>query len=162
MECRICEYCDHKNDTSFLECEECGADLSFIHPTIVKDHESKDDLNDKPSVGQENQENTLLKTMRLAKLKLVSMKNRIVIDIPFEGGMIGREGTISLHTFEENLYISNEHAEIILKNDGYVVIDRQSTNGTKINGEKLEKNIEYKILPGDEITFANMSFQVEN
>ncbi|KAA9023912.1 FHA domain-containing protein [Niallia endozanthoxylica] len=171
MECRICEYCEHQNDTSFLECEKCGADISFVHPTIIKeekkdDHEFIDDSEgekEKRAVNetQEKKEKQPMRTMRLAQLKLVSMKDGFVVDIPFEGGIIGRDGTIASHYFEDNLYVSSEHAEILLKNDGYVIIDQHSTNGTKINGKKVEKSIEYSIKPGDHITFANMNFKLE-
>jgi hypothetical protein len=157
MECRICENCNHQNDTSFLECIECGADLSFVHPTLIEVEKQ----NDEPEIETVELTSEPRKTLQLQQLRFIGLKDYQVIDIPNEGGILGREGTISPFYFQDNLYVSNEHAEIILKNDGYVIIDLQSTNGTKINGTKIEKSKELSISPGDLVTIANMNFKVE-
>ena len=47
------------------------------------------------------------------------------------------------------------HAEIIFKNGEYYIKDLNSRNGTYINGERINSNIEYKIEDKDKIDFAN-------
>ena len=161
MEYRICDFCNHKNDTSFLECEKCGADISYIPPTKIS--ERNEQKGNTPQKQQEQNETFVhsapAKTIRIASLKLVSLKDGFTIELPIDGGIVGRSGTLSPYYFQDNLYVSNQHAEIKLNENGYVVID-QSTNGTKINGMKLEKGVEYPIKIGDQITFANITFTV--
>jgi hypothetical protein len=158
MEYRICEYCEHHNDVSFLECEKCSADLSCIHPTTVTETTV---INEDVVTASSFFSSAARQTVRLPQLKLVSPIHGFSLHIPPEGGIIGREGTISPEYFQENLYVSGEHAHILLRQEGYVIIDYRSTNGTKINGIKLEKEKEYLLRPGDQITFANMSFVIK-
>lgn len=54
--------------------------------------------------------------------------------------------------------VSKLHA--VLVNSGGVVIvrDLASTNGTRVNGQKIRQGI---LLPGDKITFGDMKFRIE-
>lgn len=54
-------------------------------------------------------------------------------------------------------YISGHHAELILKDDGSIyLVDKGSTNGTKLNGRKIEPEVEVPVNRGDKITFADV------
>ena len=52
--------------------------------------------------------------------------------------------------------------ELIDVNDDKIFVTDFSTNGTTINGVKIEKNKMTEINPGDEVAFADMAFLVEN
>jgi hypothetical protein len=55
--------------------------------------------------------------------------------------------------------ISGRHAELRLHRGQWVVIDLGSSNGTKVNGDKIKKK---KLSPGDEVVFARTSrFKIE-
>lgn len=56
--------------------------------------------------------------------------------------------------------ISRLHAKIFLRNDGYYVMDMNSTNGTTINGDILNAFEEYPIREGDLLTFADVEYYV--
>ena len=152
MEYRICEACRHPNDVSYLECEKCQADLSFIHPSMVNLEPPSEIPDELPKSRS---------TVRMAQLKLVSLKDGFEILIPWEGGLIGREGNLSPDYFASNLYISNEHTRIEFNEDGYTLVDRTSTNGTRLNGVKVDKGIKYPLRSGDRVVFANMEFIVQ-
>lgn len=149
-EYRICEACDHNNDVSYLECEECGADLSYIHPTVVRETD--------PAPKKEGVPRS---TVCLQTLKLVNSRDGKEILIPFEGGCIGRGGDIFPDYFATNPYISYEHARIQRDNDRYLILDNHSTNGTRLNGSALEKEKRYPLKPGDHLTLANWEFIIQ-
>lgn len=62
---------------------------------------------------------------------------------------IGRmpECTITLH----DANVSRNHAEVRPSDDGYVVVDLGSTNGTKVNGQRIT---ERALHDGDTLTFG--------
>jgi hypothetical protein len=47
--------------------------------------------------------------------------------------------------------VSGRHAELRLHRGAWHVIDLQSANGTKVNGDKVKKK---RLAPGDEVVFA--------
>lgn len=57
-----------------------------------------------------------------------------------------------------NAAISRFHAEIYTEDDNYYLRDLQSTNGTFLNGRRIEQE---KLGPGDELSVADISFSVE-
>ena len=51
--------------------------------------------------------------------------------------------------------VSRRHAEIRHQDGKYFVVDTMSTNGTHLNGEKLEAYKEYPLAPGDRIRIGD-------
>ncbi len=58
----------------------------------------------------------------------------------------------------ESAAISRFHAEIVTENGQYFLKDLKSTNGTFLNGRRIEKE---KLGPGDELAVANINLCVE-
>ncbi len=54
--------------------------------------------------------------------------------------------------------VSRQHAEIRPRGNGYVVVDLGSTNGTRINGVRIN---EQELVDGDEVTFGNTRMRFE-
>ena len=54
--------------------------------------------------------------------------------------------------------VSRNHAEIRPRGTGYVVIDLSSTNGTKVNGIRVQ---EQELVDGDELQFGNTRIRFE-
>ena len=54
--------------------------------------------------------------------------------------------------------VSSRHCELTLQHGYWKVRDLQSTNGVKVNGERV---IEKRIYPGDELTIAKHRFRVD-
>lgn len=50
---------------------------------------------------------------------------------------------------------SRLHAEILKTAEGYELVDKGSTNGTRVNGDEISK---HNLVVGDEITFASTKF----
>ena len=136
-EIRVCENCNHHNSIDNLECEECGFDLSFCVPILEDSIKEQTDISGK---------------------FLCSTDGNIRIEITGEM-LIGRDG-VNAEYFENSRFISRCHATIFCDNDEISVMDA-STNGTYINGKRIEKMKKTPLKAGDKITFADMDFVLE-
>lgn len=77
------------------------------------------------------------------------------------GAIIGRKQGPYSHFFAENLYVSSVHAQLIYtKESGWCIIDKHSSNGTKLNDRHLQPDIPMSLKTGDIVTIANVSMQV--
>ncbi|QDV49221.1 FHA domain-containing protein [Gimesia fumaroli] len=87
--------------------------------------------------------------------------------IPVNGGqpilitrdvsVVGRKSDLCDIQIDKNS-ISKIHC-VIIKTDGLLFVrDLCSTNGTRVNGQKITRGA---LLPGDELSLASMKFEVE-
>ena len=77
------------------------------------------------------------------------------------GAVIGRRQGPYQQLFEGNMYISGVHAQLIYKPDtGWNIIDKHSSNGTKLNQRELLPDIPMSLKAGDIVTLANINLQV--
>jgi len=53
--------------------------------------------------------------------------------------------------------VSRRHAEIRRVGDDYVVVDAGSTNGTRLNGQRLEPGQPTRLHDGDHVTLGRLS-----
>ncbi len=68
---------------------------------------------------------------------------------------------IDLSAFHaHNRGVSRKHARITLQNTRLSVADLGSTNGTYINNDKLEPNVEYPLKEGDDLRLGFLSLRV--
>jgi len=80
---------------------------------------------------------------------------------PFSGGM---PNSISIGRVAENditivdYSISRRHAEILLVHGRYFLVDMGGTNGTSINGEFIQPNVQVKLEPDSPIAFGRVIF----
>lgn len=61
----------------------------------------------------------------------------------------------------DSAVVSRVHMRIMEELDDFMIEDLNSTNGTFLNGEKLEGHKLYPIEAGDKVTIANIDFLVE-
>ncbi|MBQ2209459.1 MAG: FHA domain-containing protein [Prevotella sp.] len=81
--------------------------------------------------------------------------------VGINGAIIGRRQGPYTQLFDGNMYISGVHAQLIYKPDtGWCVIDKHSSNGTKLNQRDLLPDIPMSIKSGDIVTLANINLQV--
>lgn len=101
-------------------------------------------------------------------LRVVKLQIQLVFDL---GGtmVIGRSqpesniyADIDLSPFSaEELGVSRQHLTIKLDGDRVVVTDNKSSNGTKLNGERLKPNEAYPVRHGDELILGTMALKIE-
>lgn len=101
-------------------------------------------------------------------LEIVQMHTKMIFDL--EGTMvIGRAHPdsnyypdIDLGAYNgSDLGVSREHLMLKLDNDRVVVIDNDSANGTKLNGEWLKPHQPYTVRNGDDLVLGLMKIHVE-
>lgn len=90
---------------------------------------------------------------------LIRTKNqeRILLDKPVF--RIGKERSYVDYFIGDNTAISRSHANIILRDGEYYVVDTNSTNHTYVNGSMVQSNVETKLTHGDTVRFANEDFE---
>lgn len=77
------------------------------------------------------------------------------------GAIIGRRQGPYQQLFEGNMYISGVHAQLIYRPDsGWAIIDKHSSNGTKLNQRDVQPDVPMTIKAGDIVTLANINLQV--
>jgi hypothetical protein len=82
---------------------------------------------------------------------------RVLVDsIPFS---IGSNYTNNLVL--DHPEVSGRHASILFKRGSYYLIDEQSTNGTKLNGQRLKPKEQMNLQNGNIITFSKVSYHIE-
>lgn len=81
--------------------------------------------------------------------------------VGINGAIIGRRQGPYHQMFENNMYISGVHAQLMFKPDsGWCIIDKHSSNGTKLNQRDIMPDIPMSIKSGDIVTLANVNLQV--
>ena len=88
----------------------------------------------------------------MAKLKIFLPSGKEIIhDLSEQTTTIGRLAENTLQIEDDS--VSSSHAEIFAEEDRFLVRDLGSTNGTFINGEKIEKAI---LQEGDKLCFGSV------
>ncbi|MEI6043860.1 MAG: FHA domain-containing protein [Chloroflexota bacterium] len=70
--------------------------------------------------------------------------------------LIGRNPNIAIPIPDEE--VSRVHCSLEYTKEGFTVMDENSTNGTRINGEKLEPHKPFKLHQDDQISLGHTSF----
>lgn len=81
--------------------------------------------------------------------------------VGINGAVIGRRQGPYQQMLEKHMYISGMHAQLIYNHDtGWCIIDKHSSNGTKLNQRDLLPDVPMTIKSGDIVTLANVNLQV--
>jgi len=81
--------------------------------------------------------------------------------VGINGAVIGRRKGPYTQFFEQQAYVSGVHAQLKYKGGiGWVVIDKHSSNGTKVNQRPLQPDVDMVLNNGDVLTIANINLQV--
>jgi len=96
------------------------------------------------------------------KITLINVINQGVVEIPEDGGLIGRSCDIAPEIFNHK-WVSDPHCRITLKDNQCYIEDiggegAGSTNGTFLDGIKLAPRIPTKLYDGTKIRIAHLIF----
>lgn len=96
-------------------------------------------------------------TRRLMNGQLIPTNGDPPIPLVKERIVIGRQPDCDIQLPFAN--VSSRHAELRFDKGSWILIDRKSSNGTKVNDEKIERK---RLHPGDHVTFARKyHFKIE-
>ena len=77
------------------------------------------------------------------------------------GAVIGRRQGPYASFFDNNMYISGVHAQLKYNaTTGWCIVDKHSSNGTKLNQRPLQPDVEMSLKDGDIVGLANINLQV--
>ncbi len=164
-----CPNCKHEEMDGALFCSECGAQLAF---TTSKDEE----VPEVEVTGKPPKETTPPAESAVPKpqtsgnsivLKLVGSSQTI----PLSGQKeftLGRitEGQPILPDIDLSPYegyaegVSRLHAAIRVTDRGVMIVDLGSSNGTRINGQKIVPNVNYPLKDGDMLALGRIKLQI--
>ena len=81
--------------------------------------------------------------------------------VGINGAIIGRRTGPYSHSFDKYPYVSGTHAQLKYSvNTGWCVVDKHSSNGTKLNQRNLQPDVDMSLSNGDVLTIANINLQV--
>ncbi len=110
-----------------------------------------------PDSGQRGQRPPM--TSGPKQLKLVNSS----LDINIEGqngAVIGRRQGPYSPFFQNNMYVSGVHAQLFYKSGVWSIVDKHSSNGTKLNGHPMQPDVEMSLNDGDTVMIANVNLKV--
>lgn len=94
----------------------------------------------------------------LAAASVPRMRNGTRIPVPAGGGLVaGRSAEAGLQL--DDTFVSGHHARFVITQEGLVVEDLGSTNGTFVNGAEIGQPT--LLAPGDQVTIGDGVFVVE-
>ena len=81
--------------------------------------------------------------------------------VAMNGAIIGRRRGPYTQFFEKQAYVSGVHAQLKYNpGTGWCVVDKHSSNGTKLNKRQIQPDVDMTLNNGDILTIANVNLQV--
>ena len=90
-------------------------------------------------------------------LRLVCLDGHADISLDRAVVVVGRHRRCDIRIASPR--VSRRHCWLALDRDGVLVRDLGSTNGTRINGRRVDRGV---LRPGDELTIADCHYYLEN
>ncbi|MBV9850393.1 MAG: FHA domain-containing protein [Armatimonadetes bacterium] len=106
---------------------------------------------------------SILDIVRDARARLIGSRNGAPVrEDPLVPGVttFGRRSENNV-VLRDDPYISGTHAQIIAEDDVFRLTDLGSTNGTFLNGQRLNPNEPVVLQAGDEITLGGLTYRFE-
>lgn len=168
----VCPNCKHQELDGALFCSECGAQLVFSNSKVTEPigEEMKTLPVNKPlSEPVPGQKANGEKPAGSVGLSLKVVSSGQVIPLSGQNEFtLGRitEGQPILPDIDLTPYegyaegVSRLHAAIRITERGVMIVDLGSSNGTRINGQKIVPNVNYPLKDGDIIALGRIKMQI--
>jgi hypothetical protein len=166
----LCPSCHYEEVDGSLFCSECGARLVVMEvPTTHSIQRNQTGLlvfHDRPPVAPSSGNSTTL-TQDLVSLHLI--ESGMILHLSGQKEFtLGRvaEGQPILPDVDLSPYeayaqgVSRLHSSLKLNNQRIFITDLGSSNGTRVNGQKIMPNIDYPLNHGDVIALGKFKIQV--
>jgi len=166
-----CPNCSHLEMEGSIFCKECGAQLlldqriDFSKVKTTTDYRPNDPA--EPIFDFDIPAPVVLQPGALVTMNLVGKE--ACFSIEEEGELIlgrGSEGQSVMPDFDLSQYdafkagVSRMHAAIRVVADQVIITDLGSSNGTSINGEKIEPHVPHSLRSGDILSLGKFKIEV--
>ncbi len=138
MKIKICKTCGAENAPVELECRGCMGDISGIRPVEKVEKNASAEAPGPNAAG--------------IALVLVSVASGSALPI-HDGDILGRERA-GRDLFASCGTVSREHAKIACSDGVWTIEDVGSTNGTYVNGMRLEAGQRHPLKAGDLVALS--------
>lgn len=162
----ICTNCQHKNVAGAMFCAECGAQLDGVETLItqaITDEQIANDLS-KKSARQDPVSTPVnswisLHLMDSGKILPLASRNEFTLGRLSEGQPIMPD--IDLTPYQAYASgVSRLHAVVKRDAEHVMVMDLGSSNGTYINGRRINPHVEESLNHGDIVALGKLKIQV--
>jgi pSer/pThr/pTyr-binding forkhead associated (FHA) protein len=166
----LCPNCHNKELPGAYFCSECGTQLislEFLNTHMInkpqEDHSvvesGSSSLPTRKVIQKQKDPNISLHLVESGKVIHLSDKKDFTLGRAVEGQSILPD--IDLSPFDAfSLGVSRMHVSLRIMNGDVYVMDLGSSNGTRINGQKIVSHVEYSINHGDLITLGKLKVQI--
>jgi pSer/pThr/pTyr-binding forkhead associated (FHA) protein len=165
----LCPNCQHQEVTGALFCSDCGTQLVFPESLSTQAiYRSQSDTILGATSRQANypappqaEADALISLHLLESGKIVALTGRT----EFTLGRVA-EGQPILPDVDLSPYeayaqgVSRLHAVIKIKADAIALMDLGSSNGSRVNGQKIPPNVDYAINHGDVLSLGKFKVQL--
>lgn len=154
---QICPHCGYDNLEGVVFCERCGVALVAVPIATRKLEETEFGKGGTDRLGSD----------RVLILQVGSEETPILVQVRDEI-ILGRLSQVDETRTYLNLVpygaeeagVSRRHARLLRDNDTLYLMDLNSTNGTRLNGEVLPASVEKQLRDGDEVTLGRLKVSV--
>lgn len=162
----ICTNCQHKNVAGAMFCAECGVQLDGVETLItqaITNEQIADDLSKKSArhdpVSTPVNSWISLHLMDSGKILPLASRNEFTLGRLSEGQPIMPD--IDLTPYQAYASgVSRLHAVVKRDAERVLVMDLGSSNGTYINGRRINPHVEESLNHGDIIALGKLKIQV--
>ena len=166
----LCPNCQHKELPGALFCSECGTQLvsldilntRSIQRTTTDNLPSTTEIPEIPSrkaVVHGTIPNISLHLIDSAQVIHLTERNEFTLGRAIEGQPILPD--VDMSPFDAfTLGVSRLHAALRIVNGEVVITDLGSSNGTRVNGQKIVPHVDYPISHGDVIALGKLKIQI--
>ena len=145
-----------------LRCTTCGGEMRRYDELQSPSTQADSDVSDSITERESMMAAAIGATYRAGIPQLFLVNDSLHLRIAgTNGAIIGRRsGIYSQHLLQYN-YISGTHAQLHYNQNRWLIEDKNSSNGTFVNGNRLAAGQATPLAPGDLVQLANIEFRVE-
>jgi hypothetical protein len=162
----ICSNCQYKNVSGAVFCAECGAQLDGVETLVtqaITDEQIEEELKKRAArpepVSAPSNSWISLHLMDSGKILPLASRNEFTLGRLSEGQPIMPD--IDLTPYQAYASgVSRLHAVVKRENNRVAVMDLGSSNGTYVNGRRLNPHTEESLSHGDIVALGKLKIQI--
>lgn len=161
----ICPNCQHKNVAGAMFCAECGAQLDGVETLVTQAITDEQIAEERKKTPRTDAASTpanswiSLHLMDSGKILPLASRNEFTLGRLSEGQPIMPD--IDLTPYQAYASgVSRLHAVVKRESDRVLVMDLGSSNGTYVNGRRINPHVEESLNHGDILALGKLKIQV--